>query len=467
MNDDIKGAAERFWDWLDGWWNLPLTPRLTAGEVIVISAGILALWLVTILLNRLLRRLAPPSEGENPHDSWLSLAIWVIRKPLLFLLWTGGIGALIISQLGPWLQVWAGRPLLAHPLFALLTIVTLGGVLARALRAATRKLRAGSLAAPTQWRRALALLAVLALQLLLPLLTLQLILPLLPIPALLLSGVRRLTGLFVIGAIGYLVAQLLIEFERVTLARRRSDDPLDSAARHAVTQVSVLRKIGLVLIAFITVACMLMVFEPVRHFGQSLLASAGLVGIIAGVAAQKSLSNLFAGLQIAVTQPISLGDSITVENEFGTVEDITLTYVVVRLWDLRRMVLPISYFLEKPFINWTRRAEGLLGAVTLPVEFSAPVGKLREELDRLLAADPRWNGNTKNLEVADASGTGMQLRVVVSARTAADLGGLRSSIRESLLDFLRRNHPGSLPQNRTVLESPAPPPPTEPPAPLQ
>jgi hypothetical protein len=200
-----------------------------------------------------------------------------------------------------------------------------------------------------------------------------------------------------------------------------------------------------------------MVFEPVRHFGQSILASAGLVGIIAGVAAQKSLSNLFAGLQIAVTQPISLGDSITVENEFGTVEDITLTYVVVRLWDLRRMVLPISYFLEKPFINWTRRADGLLGAVTLPVEFSTPVGEVRAELDRLLAADPRWNGHTKNLEVADATGTGMQLRIVVSARTAPELGGLRSTIRESLIDFLRRNHPGSLPQNRTVFEGPTPP----------
>ncbi len=259
-----------------------------------------------------------------------------------------------------------------------------------------------------------------------------------------------------IGAVGYLVAQLLIEFERVTLARRSSDDPLDTAARHAVTQVSVLRKLGLVLIALITVACMLMVFEPVRHFGQSLLASAGLVGIIAGVAAQKSLSNLFAGLQIAVTQPISLGDSITVENEFGTVEDITLTYVVVRLWDLRRMVLPISYFLEKPFINWTRRTDGLLGAVTLPVEFSAPVGELRAELDRLLEADPRWDRKSKNLEVADAAGTGMQLRIVVSARSAADLGGLRATIRESLIDFLRRNHPGSLPQNRTVLEGPAP-----------
>src|SRR5476651_334980 len=165
MNDEIKSAGAKFWDWLDGWWNLPLLPRLTAGEVIVIGAGVLALWLVTILLSRLLRRVAPPSEGENPHDSWLSLSVWVIRKPLLFLLWTVGIGALIISQLGPWLHVWEGRPLFAHPLFSLLTIVTLGGVLARALRAATRKLRAASLAAPTRWRGALALLAVLALQL--------------------------------------------------------------------------------------------------------------------------------------------------------------------------------------------------------------------------------------------------------------------------------------------------------------
>jgi hypothetical protein len=170
-------------------------------------------------------------------------------------------------------------------------------------------------------------------------------------------------------------------------------------------------------------------------------------------------------LQIAVTQPISLGDSLTVENEFGTVEDITLTYVVVRLWDLRRMVLPIGYFLEKPFINWTRREDGLVGVVTLPVEFSAPIAEVRQELDRLLGADPRWNGHTKNLEVADATTAGMQLRIVVSARSPGDLGGLRATIRESLIDFLRRNHPGSLPQNRTVLEGLTPP--TASPAPLR
>src|SRR6267154_4959805 len=164
MNDEIKSAATRFWDWLDAWWNLRLLPRLTAGEIIAIAAGILALWLSTILLNRLLRRLAPPSKGQDPHDSWLSLAVWVIRKPLLFLMWSAGLGGLIISQLGPWLQVWEGRPLVAHPLFSLLVIMTLGAVLGRALRAATRKLRAASLAAPTRWRGALALLAVLALQ---------------------------------------------------------------------------------------------------------------------------------------------------------------------------------------------------------------------------------------------------------------------------------------------------------------
>jgi small-conductance mechanosensitive channel len=445
MNEEIKGAAVGFWDWLEAWWNLPLLPRLTSGQVIVIAAGILALWLTTILLNRLLRRLTPPSEGQNPHDSWLSLAVWVIRKPLLFLLWTAGIGGLIISQLGPWLHVWEGRPLFAHPLFSLLVIVTLGSVLGRALRAATRKLRATSLAAPTHWRSALALLTVLALQLLLPLLTFELILPLLPIPVRFLSAVRQFTGVFVIGAVGFLVAQLLIEFERVTLARRTSDDPFDTDARRAVTQVSVLRKIGIVLVALITIACMLMVFDPVRHFGQSILASAGLIGIIAGVAAQKSLANLFAGLQIAVTQPISLGDSVSVENEFGTVEDITLTYVVVRLWDLRRMVLPIGYFLEKPFINWTRRADGLLGVVTLSVKYSAPIAEVRAELDRLLAEDSRWDRTTKNLEVAGETGTGMQLRIVVSARSPGDLGGLRASIRELLIDFLRRKHPDSLP----------------------
>lgn len=452
MHRPIYQLAVTGLDRFEKWWDLALLPRLMVGEVVITVAGVLALLLATILLNRLARRIAPTSKDNDPRDSWLSLALWVLRRPVLFLMWAVGLYALLLFQFGPWLKLSLHTSFWSSPVVTLLVILALGAVLSRSLHAANRKLRAASLAAPTGWRSTLALLGGLSLQLFLPLLTFELILPLLPLTPQFATGLRQVAGIFLIGAIGFLVGQLLTEFERLTLARRTSADPLDPAARHAVTQISVLRKIGLVIIAIITIACMLMVFEPVRHFGQSLLASAGLFGIIAGVAAQKSLSNLFAGLQIAVTQPISLGDSVSVENEFGTVEDITLTYVVVRLWDLRRMVLPIGYFLEKPFINWTRRAEGLLGAVTLQVEYATPVAEVRQELDRLLAAEPRWNGNVKNLEVSEATAAGMQLRIVLSARSAGDLGGLRATIREQLIDFLRRTHPDCLPQNRTILQ---------------
>ena len=447
----MSHLADSPFDAVMQFWDLPLLPRLTAGQVATFVGGVLLLTLIHLLINRLANLVSPPSKEHDPRESWLSLIVWVLRQPLVMYMWACGLSGLFLTQLAPWLNFPVIPPVRAHPVFPVLTIIAAGFVVLRALRAATRKLRDASLAEPTQWRGAWALLSVRALQVLLPLLTIRSVLPLLPIPPARLLIVAKLFTLLVIASVGFLAGQLLVEFERVAIARRNKLGE-DRATRRAVTQISVLRKIGVVVIALLTIACMLMVFDSVRHFGQSLLASAGLAGIIAGVAAQKSLSTLFAGLQIAVTQPISLGDSVTVENEYGTVEDITLTYVVVRLWDQRRMVLPIGYFLEKPFINWTRRAESLLGEVRLPVEFSAPVGKVREELDRLLAADSRWDGGTKNLEVSDASGTGMQLRVVVSARNTTDLGGLRAQIRESLIEFLSRNHAGALPQNRTVLE---------------
>jgi small-conductance mechanosensitive channel len=199
----------------------------------------------------------------------------------------------------------------------------------------------------------------------------------------------------------------------------------------------------------------------VRQFGTSILASAGIAGIIVGFAAQRSIATLLAGFQIAFTQPIRLDDIVIVENEFARVEDITLTYVVVRTWDLRRLVLPITYFIEQPFQNWTRTSSDILGSVFFHVDYAMPVVALREELDRILAASKYWDGRVKVLQVTDAGERTLQLRALASARDAASAWDLRCEIREKLITFVQQQYPQHLPRTRAELqpaaaEAPAP-----------
>jgi small-conductance mechanosensitive channel len=197
---------------------------------------------------------------------------------------------------------------------------------------------------------------------------------------------------------------------------------------------------------------MLMVFESVRQFGTSILASAGIAGIIIGFAAQRSISTLLAGFQIALTQPIRIDDVVIVENEWGRVEDISLTYVTVRIWDLRRLILPISYFIERPFQNWTRTSADILGTVFLHVDYTVPLQPLRDELDRILAASPLWDGKVKVLQVTDAKPQTLELRALASAADASAAWDLRCEIREKLIAFLQTHYPASLPRVRAELQ---------------
>jgi small-conductance mechanosensitive channel len=182
--------------------------------------------------------------------------------------------------------------------------------------------------------------------------------------------------------------------------------------------------------------------------GASLLASAGIASVVIGFAAQKSLSNLIAGFQIAFTQPLRLDDVVIVEKEWGRVEEITLTYVVVRIWDLRRLVLPITYFIEKPFENWTRTSSDILGTVFLYADYSANVEAVRNELTRVLKGAPLWDGKVGLLQVTNTSEKTIELRALMSARDASDAFDLRCLVRESLVAFLQRETPQALPKNR-------------------
>jgi small-conductance mechanosensitive channel len=226
-----------------------------------------------------------------------------------------------------------------------------------------------------------------------------------------------------------------------------SDDNL--LARKHVTQVRILKRALHTLIVVITLSAILMTFEPVRQYGVSLFASAGVAGLVAGLAARPVLSNLFAGIQIATTQPIRIDDQVVVEGESGRIEEITSTYVVIRLWDLRRLIVPLSYFIEKPFQNWTRDSTNLLGTVLLYVDFTAPVDAIRTKLTEIVKASPLWDGQVIKLQVTDAKEGSMELRALMSVRSSADAFELRCEVREQLIAFLQTEYPNALPHQRT------------------
>lgn len=226
--------------------------------------------------------------------------------------------------------------------------------------------------------------------------------------------------------------------------------------RKIITQVNFLKKAVIVAIAFISIAIILLSFEEGRRYGQTLLTSAGVAGIIVGFAAQKSIANFLAGIQIAFTQPIKIDDAIVVEGEWGWVEEINLTYVVVRIWDWRRLILPITYFIDKPFQNWTRTKGEIIGTVFLYLDYRAPVQKIRQELDRILESEPNWDGKVKNVQVTDTKESRIVVRALMSAKNSPLAWDLRCSVREKLVDYLRREYPESLPRERLILEQSAP-----------
>jgi len=232
------------------------------------------------------------------------------------------------------------------------------------------------------------------------------------------------------------------------LRRFRLDATDNLTARKHVTQVRVLQRSADVLVIIVTLAAALMTFEPVRQYGVSLFASAGVAGLIAGLAARPVLSNLFAGVQIAMTQPIRIEDAVIVENEWGVIEEITSAYVVVRLWDLRRMIVPLTYFIEKPFQNWTHETSALIGSVLFYLDYRAPIGIMREKLKQIVAASKNWDGKTAALQVTDTKQSAIEVRAIMSAASSGQAFELRCEVREKMIAFLQKEHPEALPRQR-------------------
>jgi small-conductance mechanosensitive channel len=227
-------------------------------------------------------------------------------------------------------------------------------------------------------------------------------------------------------------------------------------ARRMHTQVRVIRRILSAAVLLIAAAAALTTFETVRRLGTTILASAGVLGIILGFAAQRSLGLVLAGLQVALAQPIRIDDVVIVEGEWGRIEEITLTFVVVAIWDRRRMVLPVSYFIEKPFENWTRASAQILGSVYLYVDYGFPVDDLREKLYEFLRESNLWDGDAWVLQVTDATERSMELRALMTAKDSPTSWDLRCEIREKMIDYIRAEYPEYLPRLRTELHTQAP-----------
>ena len=260
----------------------------------------------------------------------------------------------------------------------------------------------------------------------------------------------RLLAMAVIGLIGWTAITVLNIASNFYLRRFRLDVDDNLLARKHNTQIRVLVRSADVLLILVTFGTALMTFESVRQYGISLFASAGVAGIVAGLAARPVLSNLMAGVQLAMTQPIRLYDAVVVENEHGTIEEITSTYVVVKLWDLRRMIVPLTYFIEKPFQNWTRETSALIGNVMLYVDYRAPVGVIREKFNEILKQSDKWDGMVAALQVTDIKESTMELRCLMSARSGAQTFDLRCEVREKLIDFLQKEYPEALPHSRQI-----------------
>ncbi len=281
-----------------------------------------------------------------------------------------------------------------------------------------------------------------------PLLGILLALPLLPIRPQVLGPLQHALGLGLIASVAWVVILLADVFTDAISAKYSIDVADNLTARRVRTQTQVLRRIFVVVVALLTLGIMLMTFPAIRTLGASLLASAGLAGLVLGMAMRPTLASIVAGVQIALTEPIRIDDVVIVEGEWGWIEEIRTTYVVIRIWDLRRLVVPLSYFIEKPFQNWTRVTADLLGTVFVYVDYTVPVEEIRQELHRILEGSGMWDGKTWGLQVTDAGEHTVQLRALMSAPNGSQAWDLRCHVREKLIQFLQERYPESLPRTR-------------------
>ncbi|WP_063753082.1 mechanosensitive ion channel family protein, partial [Streptomyces resistomycificus] len=264
------------------------------------------------------------------------------------------------------------------------------------------------------------------------------------------SGIGRTLTLVLIGAAAWLVIRIAAAVVETSYSRyaRAHRDP--ARVRRVRTQVTLIMRVVSAVVGVVAAATMLLTFPAFRAAGASLLASAGILGIVAGVAAQSTLSNMFAGLQIAFGDMVRIGDTVVVDGEWGTVEEITLTFLTVRTWDERRITMPVSYFTSKPFENWSRGTPQMTGIVFWHVDHGAPVEAMRDKLRDILRECPAWDGRAYGLDVTDTTPNTMQVRALVTAKDADDIWTVRVTVREQMINWLATYHPYALPRVNTA-----------------
>jgi small-conductance mechanosensitive channel len=270
--------------------------------------------------------------------------------------------------------------------------------------------------------------------------------PLAPRPA---DIIRHALLIAFILVLGWSAKAALHIWMTVYLRRFKLDAEDNLLARAHVTQSRIAERIAGAMIVVITIAAMLMTFPAVQQYGVSVLASAGVAGIVLGLALQPMLKNIFAGIQLAITQPIRIDDALIVEGEWGNVEEITSTYVVVKLWDWRRMILPLSYFIENPFQNWTREGSALIGTVMIYLDYTIPVSVIRKKVEEIASASKIWDRRVVNVQVTDFRESVMEIRILVSANNAPKTFDMRCEMREKLVEFIQLEYPNALPKVRT------------------
>ncbi len=343
----------------------------------------------------------------------------------------------------PW--IWPGAALVGSVILVIVVHLLFYRIAAR-LAARTRNVFAESITRRTRK----------PVQVILVLIAVMVCIPAFPVRLGLADWIERFVGFALVAAFAWAAIAFTGVIEDILTVRFPLAVKDNLTARQVHTRMRVLRHIAVILIGGLAVTAVLMSFPNLRRLGTSILASAGIAGIVFGMAARPTLSNLIAGVQVALTEPIRLDDVVIVEGEWGWIEEIRTTFVVVRIWDLRRMVLPLSYFIEKPFQNWTRVTADLLGTVFIYADYSFPVEALRRELHRILKSTDLWDGKVWGLQVTNATDRTIEMRALMSAADSGAAWDLRCTVREQLIGFMQRNYPSGLPHIRADVQSASP-----------
>jgi small-conductance mechanosensitive channel len=444
---------------------LILSGSYSMWQIVFVALGHLLILFLALLGLRVLHRytaskfnhsgvhcpteLAAKGQYEAPPRGWmvLYLIIRLIIPRVIFLTATIGSFLILIYDFGlrPTVSTWFSKPGWEWKLPVALAIGVLINLIVTVERLRSSRLREAAMKDLEHSHAILILVGAQALQALLPLVFVFLVIPMLGLPQLVVEFFERFTLVLVIIFVGIdtLRTLRLVEAKIARRAKLKWGGE-ERQIRAAETQYSVMHRMLNVLVILATVGAALMVFDEVRTFGASLLTSAGIVGLVAGIAAQRTLQNVFAGLQLAITQPIALGDVIEVENVVGTIEEITFSFVSVRLRDLRRLILPVTYFLERPFTNWTRTSAESLTSFSLVLSLDASLPAIRKQVDTILHANPLWNGGKWEVMISELGESSMVVRITLGAANPEIAFQLKSQVQEHILDYLNQFKKGSL-----------------------